>query len=192
MSFINQLFARFNRPTAVKSSTTETLPTEVPVDRNLFVDEFIDDLSPENPVPQRRKLGAGLLDELINRDHFRNGYRDGYEYADPAFIDHYRGERIAEATHLLQVALSELRNELCEVRSHAEHIGLLTDPYLLHTVNTHIKRLVMQEERLIDELVATEESRGRLGLALQRYRDGFIRGFKDRTAEDDPVSRYGV
>lgn len=162
------------------------------VDRNLFVDTVLDDLSPEAPAPQKRKPGAGLLDELLSRSHTSIGYRDGETYGDPAFIEHYRSQLCIEAVHLLQSALLELRSELVEARSHADQIGTLTDPYLLHAVNTRINRLVMQEERLADELIAAEEGRGRVALAIQQYRDGFIRGLKDRNEADDPRLRFGL
>jgi len=184
MNFFKNLFGR--NTTATVEPTNESL-----IDRELFIDELMDEPGATSDAPSKPK-GGGLLDELLGRDHFGNGYRDGVHFSDPGFIEHYRNQCIAETTHLLRQALSELRGELCEVRSHAEQIGTITDPYLLHTVNTRINKLVLHEERLLDELVASEESRGRLGLALQRYRDGFIRGLKDRDASNDPTSRFGL
>ena len=176
MNFLNNIFG--------SSSIKEIENLESTVENTKDIDEtlFVDSLPPvkESEV----QIDSDILIEfnkLINRDHYKKGYKDGYDYQDVELISRNNTLLISEAVDLLIFELRKIDKKLIELKRF-ENLPQEINSTLKLEIEKMISKCELDKQFLEDKLNSTEEASGAIKRALINYETGFTRGFVDRNA----------
>ena len=185
MNFLKNIFSRNGNGSIETIPENEINQTVPEIDEEIFIDEGV---SEKKQLPGKEKT---RLSEFLERDHYKDGYNDGYDY--PAFnilessIEKLKSDLIL----IIDKMTDEMNNEIISLTEHSINIsdiskksGALTENRIME-----LRKLIL---KLIDEKGFCANNSGRILSVLNNYKSGFEKGLHVCTQEKMLASGKGI
>jgi len=156
------------------------------IPQNLFVEKN-DPAKETEPMAEQ----SSKLNEFLNRDFRRLGYRDGYRYSNADVMDNAMRLIRTEFREIVDRMVEDCRETIGKLQNQAvevKHLSLKAEEKVIiriGMIQDTIARLVVEKENsAIDE--------GLIMKTIHLYRDGFMRGVNDNNDELLVMSYNGL
>jgi hypothetical protein len=152
-------------------STEENIEETPIITEELFTtDELIEEESSLNR--------DSALEDILCRNHYSAGYRDGFEKHSPSTKADNNLEVISELREHLKGKLKEIHTEKCDLEMYLKQREQLDNSIVLN-LEKMLQVIEHKQLQFEDELVAVEEGRGIAAKPIIQYSRGFSTGFDD-------------
>lgn len=168
MNFLKKIFGQ-EKETATVVNTTQETSSEIPVKESLFTDG-------ENHPESKVKTSPVKI--FLETDYRNKGYHDGYNYHCAEVLSYKVRSLLSEFRNLVEEHLENIEKEIRNLRLHRiESEGLSVR--LVKKIDLEIEALVSVRSKLVREMELSASEEGLVMRAVNRYRDGFMRGMED-------------
>lgn len=185
MNFLKNIFSRNGNGSIETIPENEIIQTVPEIDEEIFIDEGV---SEKKQLPGKEKT---RLSEFLERDHYKDGYNDGYDYPAHNILESSIEKLKSDLILIIDKMTDEMNNEIISLTEHSINIsdiskksGALTENRIME-----LRKLIL---KLIDEKGFCANNSGMILSVLNNYKSGFEKGLHVCTQEKMLASGKGI
>jgi len=172
MGIFSKLFGKTNSDVAVINTQTSDVITEDNV--NVLEGLFVNNNPPSQANESSQENSTGLK-AYLEQDFFRKGHDDGYNGHSAELLENKILSMKADFRYNLTLKMDLARQEVLKLENHKINIEGMSER-LVRQIDNQINSIRFNINELEAEIALSSLNEGLAMIAINQFRDGFIRG----------------